>query len=474
MRKSCKIALASVYGHPRHEDWADRYNKIPELVTSARQKVTHQDNDFAELVDGMDGDGFFTISLSAPETVEPSSYTAEYAFVTTKSLDELRKDTVPPIEWIIPGMIPAGSTISIAGDSNVGKTRWLASLIVSLSQGDTARMGLPQCDRKVSALWFANEERIDDLWRRAKAALLHYGSKAAGKLHFRGKDKGTLRLVRMGQDGPEIDRNAIDAVVNTIRSCNCELAVFDPYITLSEGIDENASQTAALLTEAFSIIQAQTGAAILHAHHTPKDRNKDGDWYRGDSGAWRGSGAIYSALDCGYTLSNWFPSGGSRKAWKQSYLRSKLSRWVVLDTGKIREGEPLDPVIYELIGQEMHEGEGRPIGVCQLSTEAAAENSLLDIYGDALASQELAEALVGTIGEGHHTNMTKIATVMAGHQSMPDITQSSGKKRLQALLGDGVKVQREDQSFSVVLMENPKARTTGKWTLQINLQSLTE
>ena len=66
-----------------------------------------------------------------------------------------------------------------------------------------------------------------------------------------------------------------------------------------------------------------------------------------------------TALDCGFTLANWMPKNSEqKKAWKQQYLKAKLSRFIVLDTGKIREGEALDPVMMELVPQEMDEGEG--------------------------------------------------------------------------------------------------------------------
>jgi hypothetical protein len=183
-----------------------------------------------------------------------------------------------------------------------------------------------------------------------------------------------------------------------------------------------------MLTKAFILISSATGAAVMHAHHTPKDRGKDNDWVRGDASAWRGSGAIYSALDCGFTLANWMPHNKEqKKAWKSQYLTAKLSRWVVLDTGKIREGEALDPVVYELVGQEMDKGEGDPIGVCRLADEAQADNALLDAAIDMIAGTELAHAMVNRLGEGEHKVLATIHNSMKGYSAWPSGPRLQGR-----------------------------------------------
>jgi len=152
---------------------------------------------------------------------------------------------------------------------------------------------------------------------------------------------------------------------------------------------------------------------------------------RGDPSAWRGSGAIYSALDCGFTLANWMPKNTEqRRAWKQQYLTEKLSRFIVLDTGKIREGEALDPVMMELVPQDMAEGEGDPIGVCKLTDEANAANALLEGSVKETGNRLLADAMVELLGVGSHTNMTEVHRIMKGTPVWPDTSKSEGKEKL--------------------------------------------
>jgi len=478
-------SVAASAGAIRHDDWLDRRSRIRDLVESANEKHNRPDmnEETARLLAA--GESFIDrqrmiASVSRPigpqretslsnieKRVAEMEDTSEFEGVTAQGLGS---EIIPPINWIVPGMIPEQSSVSVAGTSNVGKTRWLAGFAAAGAVGDTARMGLPQCDEAFSSLWLANEERRDDIRRRIKAAVRQHGDVHSLRITIRGKDTGMLRLVVINEAGnPEIGEENVAKIVFEARRINARLIIFDPYVTLSDAMDENAATSAAMLTNVFVLISSMTGAAVLHAHHTPKDRSKDNDWYRGDSGAWRGSGAIYSALDCGFTLANWMPKNSEqRKRWKQQYLDEKLSRLVVLDTGKIREGAPLKPVVYELVGQDMDEGEGDPIGVCELSSEHTASNVLLDADINVIAASELAKAMLDRLGEGEHNVLAKI------HKSMRGIAGWPGGDRLQGRdlegMCSGIFIQREvmaDGDYGVKFESKGSKGTKAKWAIVI-------
>jgi hypothetical protein len=279
-----------------------------------------------------------------------------------------------------------------------------------------------------------------------------------------------LRLVAMNEAGIlEIDEDNVAEVVAEIRAAEAEMVVFDPYVTLSDAADENSSASAAMLTKAFLLITSMTGAALMHAHHTPKDRSKDYDWVRGDASAWRGSGAIYSALDCGYTLSNWMPTNGEqKKQWKQQYLNANLSRFIVLDTGKIREGKALEPVVMELVPQEMGEGEGDPIGVCRLADEAQAANALLDEAIDTIAASALASEMAKRLGEGEHKVLSTIHKSMNGVDLWPNGARLQSRD-LERLCG-GVFTQRwvcAEGGYSVMFVSRGGKGTAANWSIVI-------
>ena len=460
-------SVAADASHARHDDWADRRTKIEDLVDSAIEKeeyiIPQMRDEFIEKVSSMKSfiDTQEMIAkasrpIGPQRETTPEDILRRVAERTTNreksdsdgseeisvvNAEQLHAKIIDPIKWIVPDMIPEGGTVSLAGMSNVGKTRWIASLVAGLSVGDTERLGLPQVEKKVVTLWIANEEHEADIHRRLKAVFRQHNDKTSGDIAVRGKINGMMRLVAMNETGhPELDEDNIAMIVDWIQQTGATFLIFDPYVTLSDAMDENSATSASMITKALLLIISTTGVAIMHAHHTPKGgRAEDNDWVRGDSSAWRGSGAIYSALDCGFTLSHWMPKNKEkRKEWKQKALEEKLSRWVVLDTGKIREGEPLDPVVYELVGQEMQKGEGRDIGVCHLSNADNAENSLLFTNNDSARASLLGTTLIDRLGYGKHTNMTEVAKAMDGVDLMPDLTQSRGKPDLYRLFQDTI------------------------------------
>jgi RecA-family ATPase len=473
-------SAASEPGHDRYDDWDDRRSKIGDLVESANRKIdapVMADEAIRMLAETKSFVDTQALIAAGTRPIGPQREThaddiealvedvaGDFETVSAKSL---AAETLAPIQWIVPGMVPSQGTISLGGTSNVGKTRWLAALAALGAAKSLHLMGLPPAP-SFPTLWMANEERVDDIKRRIKATFLQHGISTSDQISIRGKDAGMLRLVAINDVGsPEIDEANIAVVVSEARRIKAKVIFFDPYVTLSDAMDENSATSAAILTKAFLLITELTGAAVIHAHHTPKSRSEDNDWYRGSSDAWRGSGAIYSALDCGYTLSHWMPKGkDSRKAWKANYIDQNLSRWIVLDTGKIREGRPLAPCIYELVGQDMARGEGDQIGVCRLSSEAEADDVLTYAAVAHLDAGDVAAAMVQVLGDGE-------CPPQAAHKKMRGhkFWKWSGEKmqpreieELHHMIGTPVVVD----GVSVHLKLDETKRTKGKWIVSLN------
>jgi len=457
--------------HPRHYDWLDRRGKIEALVDSATAKQSADlDDDVIEAL--LAETPIMEVPPSRPigpqrETTAAdieARVAADSGEIETITVEGLHLETLPAIDWLIEGMIPAGGLTSLGGTSNVGKTRWLASLAVTLAAGCTERIGLPRAERPEPSLWIANEEHVSDIKRRLKAAAVDLGLTHSLGVSVRGKTEGMMRLIALNEVGtPEIDEDNVAKIVGWVRSTGARLVILDPYITLSDAMDENSANSAAMLTKAFLLITSMTGAAVMHAHHTPKDRSKDADWYRADSSAWRGSGAIYSALDCGFTLANWMPAGGNdRKEWRRNTLEQNLGRWVVLDTGKIREGSPLQPIVYELQGCELPEG--FEIGVCHLSSKEDALSSMSVSGGDAVLALHLAEQIIGICGYGEHAASDVHDSLRddAGWPSSADRMPSGLMERLYDMFQQPVNTS----VGTVELVLDERKKTTGRWTFR--------
>ena len=347
----------------------------------------------------------------APEIPPVDLNDGEYVAIDGNAL---LKAELPDIDWIIDDMIPSGDLISIAGPSGVGKTRYIALLIACLLTGRTDVMGLPPANRPVSTLYFANEEKGEDLQRRIKAAMHANGLVGGRRSWVRGKDAGRIRFLTQSEGMMVPNLELLDQIVDKVRREDIELVIFDPFNTLG-GEEENSAASVDQIITCFQYIAQHTGAAVMFIHHTPKDRADAPDALSGDSNAWRGSGAIFSALDEGFTLFPYLPTScrtgtkakDARRKLFQLQRDGALGRFIVAEHAKQREGETIPATVYRFVSHPVKTG-GKPIGALQWVPLADAEQELEDAISGvtalADAGQKVAWAsgLISMLGEGEH------------------------------------------------------------------------
>jgi len=328
--------------------------------------------------------------------------------------NQLLRTELPDIDWIIDDMIPAGDLISIAGPSGVGKTRYISLLIACLLTGRTDLMGLPAANKPISTLYFANEEKGEDLQRRIKAAMHANGLVGGRRSWVRGKDAGRIRFLTQDQGMLVPNLELLDQIVDKVKRDEIELVIFDPFNTLG-GEEENSAASVDQIISCFQYIAQHTGAAVMFIHHTPKDRSEAPDALSGDSNAWRGSGAIFSALDEGFTLFPFLPTScrvgknakDNRRKLFQMQRDGQLDRYIVTEHAKQREGQTLPATAYKFVSHPVKTG-GKPIGALQwvplTDAESEMEDALSGVTALADAGQRVAwaSALVSMLGEGEH------------------------------------------------------------------------
>jgi len=349
-----------------------------------------------------------------PKTPElPQVDLSDGEYVTIDG-NQLLKAELPDIDWIVDDMIPAGDLISIAGPSGVGKTRYIALLIACMLTGRTDLMGLPAANKPISTLYFANEEKGEDLQRRIKAAMHANGLVGGRKSWVRGKDAGRIRFLTQADGMLVPNMELLDQIVDKVKRDDIELVIFDPFNTLG-GEEENSAASVDQIISCFQYIAQHTGAAVMFIHHTPKDRSEAPDALSGDSNAWRGSGAIFSALDEGFTLFPFLPpscrSGTKAKENRRKLFQmqrdGQLDRYIVTEHAKQREGQTLPATAYKFVSHPVKTG-GKPIGALQwvplTDAETELEDALSGVTALADAGQRVAwaSALVSMLGEGEH------------------------------------------------------------------------
>ncbi len=275
----------------------------------------------------------------------------------------LMETAIPPIPWLVGEVLALGNVTGIAAPPNVGKTRLLISLALAVASGDSVYVGLP-IHKRGGCLVVTNEERVEDLHRRLKATVEARGKVPRSKIKIRGADLGALRLVQRNSQG---DLVIVEEVLVWLveQSKGCLLILLDPFITLADNPDENSADMM-LVMQALRDLAARSGCAVCFMHHTPKDRSKPDNWYRGSLDAFRGHGSIAGAMDMGYTLAR-VRSDKEKDGDGPRLPEADRRRWLVLEPAKIREGlHTLDLVLFlesHTLAQEQYD-----VGVIQPSS----------------------------------------------------------------------------------------------------------
>jgi len=328
-------------------------------------------------------------------------------------LDELIREDLPDIDWIVPDLIPRGNLIGLTGPSGGGKTRWLSALSCCLAARAMPLIGMTASAEPAKVLYVANEERSMDVRRRLKAFATLNGLSTDLPITVRGKDNGQLRLA--GPDG--MLQDVVDGLVEVVNARGIDVVLFDPFVTLGS-IDENKSGNEGVqpVIDALMQIANRTGAAVLFSHHPPKgERGAPEDQYRGDPTAFRGSGAIYSPLDIAITLSPYLPPAchaakegkENRRKLRQAISNRAVDKYIVVDSAKERESQGFKPVFFRMQGQEVRPG-GMPIGALRMTDERTARQDLeaaiagADFDEDLYKAKRWAKVLIEAFGEGRH------------------------------------------------------------------------
>jgi len=314
----------------------------------------------------------------------------------------------PDIEWVVENVVPAANLIGLAGPSGAGKTRWMSAFLAAVANGQTDRLGLPECE-PAPVLYVANEERVVDVHRRIKAAMISLGIEGEGLVGVKGKDSGIMRLIR----GEEEQTEAINEIIADIAGHGVRLVVFDPFVSLGAE-EENAADGVAAVISIMQRITEVTDAAVMFVHHTPK--GNEAEEMRGDASAFRGSGAIYSALDLGITLFPYIPSAcydrqkgkGMRAQMRYLQRAGELSKYIVLDPAKERENQPFPPQFYRLDSIAVNET-GQEIGATALVSQGIADADIMASLDEGSNELERAvnggsweEILIDAYGKGSH------------------------------------------------------------------------
>jgi len=242
---------------------------------------------------------------------------ARRALLTHK---ELVAGDLPPVEWLVEGLIPHDGITIVAGDSGVGKS-WLACHLAQCVAGGFPFLG--QFPVKQGAVLVVDAESGPNLLERRIKKL------------FRG----------LTRDYPETDEalplsvlptavklkgQAVGSFTAHLEREGIALVIVDPLVHMHTA-DENSSGEMAALFETVRRIQKETGCCFVFTHHSRKENrlasNAAGQMLRGSS-------AIRGILD------------------SHIFCRKLKTGRILVEHDKSRHAEPVPSFVVEIADED--------------------------------------------------------------------------------------------------------------------------
>ena len=197
----------------------------------------------------------WTQERNRPEADYPEEQDRKATPSTFPPAAELMAREIPPVRWVVPGMVPEGVAL-LAGKPKLGKS-WLAlGLCVAVASGGVA-FGNVRVE-KGSALYLALEDNERRLQFRLKKILA--GTEAPDGLHY-------------SVECPRLDEGGVEAVEGWLRSRpDARLVVIDTLAKIRprQRRGANAYQEDYEALEALLPLAARHNVAVLVVHHLRK------------------------------------------------------------------------------------------------------------------------------------------------------------------------------------------------------------
>jgi len=236
---------------------------------------------------------------SLPRSLQPSpSLSSELSIaslqlssLSLRSVGSLLKNRKPIPEDLVPGLIPAESTVLFSGHGGVGKSYILLDLCIAAAlnqewMGRSVRSGLQPLYIDLENKDFRIAERIDAILRGREVPL-----DALDNAPITFSDYSPYAL-----DSDEL----MWVIAEAAQACDANLIILDSLADLLGGLDENSNSDMARAASRLRSISSMTGATMIVQHHVSKGAAALG----GDAprAAARGASALFDDVEVSFQL----------------------------------------------------------------------------------------------------------------------------------------------------------------------------
>lgn len=257
-------AIMDASAAPRDDRWATRRAQIPELVSSASAK-------------------FDPVDVSALMRSPQASNEPRFKLLTGAELAGM-----PPLRWLVRGVLPATGLAALYGPSGSGKSFLALDLFAAVAEG-RAWYGCRVTSAPVVYVALEGEAGLSvrvQAWE-----------------HFHGRAlPDAMRIVI--QAFKLTDAQDVADLATTIVGAggNGAVVVLDTLNRAAPSADENSSKDMGMILDAAKVLQAKVGGLVVLVHHTGKDESR----------GMRGHSSLFAALDASIEIER----KGERRAWK--------------------------------------------------------------------------------------------------------------------------------------------------------------
>ena len=281
---------AAATGHPRHEDWAERYEKVAELVASAYEKKKHplgQKTDM--LIEALGTEESLLPTFLAPreEVRQPREVPVMTPFVYTPVAK------LPPREWLYGNHMIRGFLTATVAPGGLGKSSLVIAETLCMVTGREL-LGVTVY-QPIKVLYWCGEDPQDELEKRFSATMQHYeitDKEIDGRLWVvSGREMGFNFAYQDHQDAKVNDED-IKAIREMVRELEIDLLILDPMASI-HSISENSNNEMTMLLDALRDIADKEGCGIEIVHHSTKEARRAGSGMGAEQA--RGASAITDA-----------------------------------------------------------------------------------------------------------------------------------------------------------------------------------
>jgi KaiC/GvpD/RAD55 family RecA-like ATPase len=192
-------------------------------------------------------------------------------------LSEAEVVALPQPEWLIDGLLVAGSLAAMYGRPGSGKTFLALSIAKSVASGNDF---IGHAVRQTGPVLYVAAEDVHGVGQRVEAWNAHDGTRDGHDVSFVGEAINVANLA------------SVDMLSDAVESVGADLLVVDTFARCTVGVEENSSRDVGQVVALLDRLRNRTGAAVLLVRHSGKDVT------RGSRGSNALLGAVDTELEC--------------------------------------------------------------------------------------------------------------------------------------------------------------------------------